>query len=109
MSSLARQSPRRRVPIDGSRRRRRGHNERARRHRKPAAREVRQPYANVEIVYDLPGDVAGEPWGLTEPATRQGGRCVIHLAPLGSILENDGGVETLEPVGLPKLIQHGAL
>jgi hypothetical protein len=53
--------------------------------------------------------VAGEPWGLTEPATRQGGRCVIHLAPLGSILENDGGVETLEPVGLPKLIQHGAL
>ena len=72
----------------------------------PPPAKYDKPYANIEIVYDLPGDVAGEPWGLTEPATRQGGRCVIHLAPLGSILEYDGGVEILEPVGLPKLIQH---
>jgi hypothetical protein len=64
-----------------------------------------KPYANAEVVFDLPG-VAGEPWGLTEPPARPGGRCVIHLAPLGSVLEYDGGVELLEPVGLPKLIQH---
>jgi len=63
-----------------------------------------KPYANVAIVYDLPRD--GGPWGLTEPPTRPGGRCVIHLAPIGSVLEYKGGVEILEEVGLPKLLRH---
>src|SRR5262245_43487917 len=66
-----------------------------------------KPYANVEIVYDLPGDRgSGEPWGWTDVPSRPGGRCVIHLAPLGSVLEYEGGVEILEPVGLPSLLRH---
>jgi len=65
-----------------------------------------RPYANAEIVFDLPG-VAGEAWGLTEPPTHKGGRCVVHLAPLGSAVDDgEGGIEFLEPVGLPRLIRH---
>jgi hypothetical protein len=65
-----------------------------------------KPYANVEIVYDLPGDWAGEPWGWTDVPSRPGSRCVVHLAPLGSVIEYEGGVEILEEVGLSRLLRH---
>jgi hypothetical protein len=63
-------------------------------------------YANVEIVYDLPWHREGDAWGLTETPARPGGRCVIHLAPLGSALEEEDGIELLEPVGLERLLRH---
>jgi hypothetical protein len=63
-----------------------------------------RPYPNVEIVYDLHGD--DDAWGRADPPTRPGGRCTIHLAPLGRTFETKDGTELLEPVGLPKLIAH---
>ena len=62
-------------------------------------------YANVEVVFDLPW-VEGGGWGFTEPPARPGGRCVIHVAPLGSALQEEDGVEVLEAVGLPRLLRH---
>src|SRR6516165_1635600 len=62
-------------------------------------------YANVEVVFDLPW-VEGGGWGFTEPPARPGGRCVIHVAPLGSALQGEDGVEVLEAVGLPRLLRH---
>jgi hypothetical protein len=70
----------------------------------PPPAQYDKPYPNAEIVHDLPWD--GGAWGLTELPARKGGRCVIHLAPLGSASEEEAGIELLEPVGLPRLLRH---
>jgi hypothetical protein len=70
----------------------------------PPPAKYDRPYPNVDIVYDLPRE--GEAWGHTEPPARPGGRCVIHLAPLGATFQEETGIEFLEPVGLPQLIRH---
>jgi len=74
----------------------------------PPARYDR-PYPNIKIVHDLPWghQQEGEVWGWTEIPARAGGLCVIHLVPLGSASEAEGGgIEVLDAVSLPRLVKH---
>jgi len=64
-----------------------------------------RPYSGqIEFVYDFPREMAdGEYlWGYTVPPRRPGGKCVVHLSPVGSVVDNM--VMTKEV--LPRLIRH---
>jgi len=72
----------------------------------PPPAEFDRAYSNSEIIFDLPG-TPGTVWGLAEIPTRKGGKCRIHLAPLGTAVDDDeGGIEILDQVALPQLIRH---
>jgi hypothetical protein len=62
------------------------------------------PYrGQVEFVYDFPIEVDGEYlWGHTVPPRRPGGKCLIHLSPIGSVVTN----QVMTEEGLRTLIRH---
>lgn|SRR5262249_37986593 len=62
------------------------------------------PYpGQVELVYDFPIEVDGDYlWGYTEPPRRPGGKCLIHLSPIGAVVTN----QVMTKEGLRTLIRH---
>jgi hypothetical protein len=63
------------------------------------------PYrGQVEFVYDFPLALSdGEYlWGYTVPAKRPGGKCLVHLSPIGSVVNN----EVMTEETLRRLIRH---
>jgi hypothetical protein len=70
----------------------------------PPAKYDRPYQGQIEYVYDFPlttrdGDYL---WGYTVPAKRPGGKCLIHLSPIGSVVMNMVMTEEV----LLRLIRH---
>jgi hypothetical protein len=61
----------------------------------------------IEIIEDLQ-NIEGGPWGWVEMPARSGAKCKIHLAPIGSAIDDadGGGIELLEAVGRERLLRH---
>jgi hypothetical protein len=62
------------------------------------------PYRGpVQYVYDFPVQYDGDFfWGYTVPPRRKGGPCLIHLSPIGSVVDN----QVMTEEALRKLIRH---
>lgn len=62
------------------------------------------PYrGHVQFVYDFPIESDGDYyWGYTVPPRRPGGKCLIHLSPIGAVIENQVMTEEM----LRVLIRH---
>jgi hypothetical protein len=51
-----------------------------------------RPYrGQIEFVYDFPlaTDDGNYLWGYTVPPKRAGGKCLVHLSPVGSVVNNE--------------------
>jgi hypothetical protein len=71
----------------------------------PPPPQYDRPYSGrVEIKTDLPAN--DKIWGWTDMPKQPGGKCVIHLAPIGSFTLTGSGIELLEDVGMVKLLRH---